>query len=91
MKTDALFDAPERERWTGSRALVPFDRDACPVDQGPLSVIVVGQPALFRHGGYGADLTSTVRWCALCGWQLLAQTQETKPVAARLYPERETK
>ena len=74
----ALFDAPKRQRWTGSRALVLLPSDACPSCGGTLQTMSVGQPALFRHGGYGATLASTVRWCH-CGWRLEAVRQETRP------------
>jgi hypothetical protein len=74
----SLFDAPRRGRWTGSRALVALPLDRCPVDQLPLVVSWVAQPALFRHGGYGATFVSLVRSCR-CGWSLVAQTQETNP------------
>ena len=74
----ALFETPRRRRWRGSKALVPLPRDACPSCGGELQVLVVGQAALFRHGGYGATLASTVRWCH-CGWRLEAQRQEVRP------------
>jgi hypothetical protein len=76
---DGLFATHPRARWRGSRALVALPRDRCPVDQLPLVVELYGQPALFRHGGYGATVLSTVRRCIGCGWRLVAQTQETRP------------
>lgn len=75
----ALFDAPAKQRWTGSRALVPFVRDSCPQCGGALHSITAAQPALFRHGGYGADLVSTIRWCPTDGWRIEVERQERNP------------
>lgn len=75
-----LLDVERKERWTGSRELVPVPRDACPSCGCDTSTTTVAQPALFRHGGYGATLASTIRRCP-CGWGLEAQRQEVRPVA----------
>jgi len=73
-----LLEVEAKERWTGSRALVPFPADACPSCGSAVYTLSVSQPALFRHAGYGADLRSTIRRC-LCGWGLEAQRQEVRP------------
>ena len=75
---DALFEMDRVVRRTG-RAVIALPRDRCPVDQLPLVVSSVAQPALFRHGGYGATWTTTYRSCR-CGWRLVAQGQETRPI-----------
>ena len=74
---ETLFDTARRT-WAGGRYVVALPRDRCPVDQLPLVVSSVAQPALFRHGGYGATWTTTYRSCR-CGWRLVAQGQETRP------------
>ncbi len=79
MSAAALFDAPRRERWKGSRALVPLCKMTCPTCGGYLMQMTVGQAALFRDCGYGATLNSTTRWCPACGWQLLAEQSEGRP------------
>lgn len=77
--TARLFES-ERREWHGGRCIVALPRDRCPVDQLPLAISTVSQPALFRHAGYGATYTTTFRTCR-CGWRLVAQGQETKPAA----------
>lgn len=75
----ALFERPTKQRWTGSRELVPVAADACPTCAGVLLVMSIAQPALFRHGGYGATQRQTERWCPTCGWHLLAEVVEVNP------------
>lgn len=75
--SETLF-ASERVVRVGGRQLIALPRDRCPVDQLPLVISSVAQPALFRHGGYGATWTTTYRSCR-CGWRLVAQGQETRP------------
>jgi hypothetical protein len=79
MRTEALFDAGERERWTGGRALVPLPADVCPIDGEPLTDVTTEEPVLFRHGGYGATRTSVTAWCSACGWSVLRSVTELRP------------
>jgi hypothetical protein len=36
--------------------------------------------ALFRHGGYGADRTTTTLSCPGCSWSLVVDVTETRPI-----------
>lgn len=76
----ALFEVTPAKRWTGSRALVVVV--GCPDCGGPLVERTVGQMALFVHGGYGADRTSTWAICANreCRWSIERVRIETKPL-----------
>jgi hypothetical protein len=65
--TDALF-THERTRWTGSRALaLPLvtDNGTCRICEVRRTV-AWQQPALLRHGGYGATEQHEIIWCD-CG------------------------
>lgn len=75
---ERLFEVEAKERWTGSRALVPLPKDACPHCGGELDVETVDQRPLLRHGGYGAALSTTMRYCR-CGWRMQAAQSEVKP------------
>lgn len=76
----SLFERQRRKRWTGGRALVPLDPDLCPACGQPTDTETTVEMALVRHGGYGADRSTTRRHCP-CGWSLLAVTVETNPRA----------
>jgi hypothetical protein len=41
---------------------------------------VVEQPALFTHGGYGATRRTITTWCPACGWELVTEVSDTRPV-----------
>lgn len=58
--------------------LVHVPLDACPMCGGPLVDETVTEMPLLRHGGYGANRTSTRRYC-LCGWALTVEVSETRP------------
>lgn len=58
--------------------LVARDPAACPACGSPVATIRYAQAPLLRHGGYGAARRHTIRWCP-CGWDLLAETTETRP------------
>lgn len=59
-------------------ALILLDPTACPDCAAPLLIEVVDQPALLRHGGYGATHCRTVRFCG-CGYLIEARSQERRP------------
>lgn len=80
--TEALFDAPKNERARTTRALVPVTLDYCPSCGGRLDRGLVAEQALFRHGGYGADRTTTTLACSSCTWTLVIDVTETRPEAA---------
>ena len=84
--SDALFDLAPVARWTGSRALVPTDPDACPSCGGMVRTVSVAEVPLFRHGGYGAVRTTTSRLCVMaldrasrCRWGMTVDVTETNP------------
>lgn len=74
---DAVVTGP-RSR---CRELVPLSRESCLVCDGPLRRETVAQPALLRHGGYGATRQETFVLCVdeECGWVRLANTIEVRP------------
>lgn len=59
--------------------LVPLDPTACPDCGAPLDEITSGQPALLRHGGYGATIQQTIRYCLSCLYSLHVETLEVRP------------
>lgn len=75
---ERLFEVDSKERWTGSRALVPLPKDQCPSCGQGLDSETVDQRSLIRHGGYGAALRTTMRHCR-CGWRLRSESSEVKP------------
>jgi hypothetical protein len=78
VKRERLFDVTSKERWTGSRALVPLPDDACPECGGDVDSETVDQRPLLRHGGYGAAKRTTMRHCR-CGWRMESERSEVKP------------
>lgn len=74
------IDVPTKPKWTGSTALVHVPVDRCPTCDGELRQPEgFEQPALIRHGGFGAT-TRTVRVsCAGCGWSLVRERSEINP------------
>lgn len=83
----SLFDPPpKKKRWTGSRALVPVEPGVCPVCGTELVTERLHEPALIRHGGYGATRRTERAYCphkhpdgTLCGWVLLREVTEERP------------
>ena len=62
-----LLDLEPHRHWQGGRALVPHTGPTRCVRCGlERTDITYAQPALFRHGGYGATDRITVRAC-MCG------------------------
>lgn len=61
----ALFEVTVEKRPVLSRCtdLIPLRRDVCLACGGPVEHESVGQPALFRHGGYGATRMTTFAVC----------------------------
>lgn len=60
-------------------SLVALDLAVCPVCSGPLREACADEPALLRHGGYGATRRSCRTICEACGWTLLASISERRP------------
>lgn len=63
------------------RALVPVGPE-CPDCGGDLATVRVEQPAMFVHGGHGADKRSTWAVClnGECRWSLCRAVEETRPL-----------
>lgn len=80
-KKDALFDAPAKDRWTGSKELVRTEVGRCPRCGDAVQREVLEEPALVRHGGYGATRRSVREHCP-CGFSLLVEESEVKPAGA---------
>jgi hypothetical protein len=57
---------------------VAVDPTRCPDCGRPLMVDATEQPALLRHGGYGATRRTVARLCP-CGWHLVASIGEVAP------------
>lgn len=57
------------------------DPDRCPDCGGTLESVTVDQPAIVRHGGYGATRRLTVRYCPdiFCGYHRHHETSEIRP------------
>lgn len=66
------------------RGLVPLLRDRCPDCGAQLDVTTAAQPALLRHGGYGADRVHVWRSCPACSWLLLAAVLSGPPLRSAL-------
>jgi hypothetical protein len=54
------------------------DSRLCPDCGAPLRLLTTGQPPLLRHGGYGAQVRTQVRWCR-CGYRLTVDRSEVRP------------
>lgn len=76
-----LFTTETRKRWRGSRALAVLDPERCPACNGRVAHEATHQPALLRHGGYGATERRTLRVCIneACRWTCEIEVQELKP------------
>lgn len=77
----SLFgDVPVARKWAGSRELAVVD--GCPDCGTELVEQSSDQPALFIHGGHGADRTTIWRVCPNgdCRWSIEAVVVETKPL-----------
>lgn len=77
-KARLFEDRARQRRWTGSRALVLVPRDQCPECHGPTQTRGVINVPLFAHGGYGAALATSQRWCP-CGYISATDTREINP------------
>jgi hypothetical protein len=78
---ERLFDVPEKRRIEGCTDLVPLDRERCPDCGSDLGVITLDEPALVRHGGYGATRQTITVHCLNeeCRWFLRRSVTETNP------------
>jgi hypothetical protein len=85
MASVRLLDVEKKERWTGRHDLLPVDRQVCPSCGGDLREETVAQPALLRHGGYGATEETTSVSCRRCGWHLTVAVCETRLVGDEGY------
>lgn len=76
-----LFDVEDKQRRTLAGNLpVLLGFEVCPDCQAPTTTVQWDQPALVRHGGYGATQRRTVRHCmARCGWGYEQTVEEVRP------------
>ena len=75
----ARIEAQRRAMGWGGSYAIAVRPDGCHQCGGPLTTQAAGQPALFRHGGYGATVTTMRRWCPTCGWDAGDHRTETRP------------
>lgn len=59
--------------------LVQLDASSCPECDGTLVEHIADEPALLRHGGYGATRRTRRRSCVQCGWSLTVERGEVHP------------
>lgn len=59
--------------------LVPIPNGVCPGCGAPLERSTVGEPPLFRHGGYGAERRTVTDRCPACRWQITRTVGEVRP------------
>jgi hypothetical protein len=94
VKRERLFDAAPVGRGPRSscKELVPLPRRACLRCGGATVETVVAQPALLRHGGYGATREVTRLACVdpACAAVRVARVDEVKP-APPLFPKEQEK
>ena len=78
-----LFTATLERRAPVSKCveLVPLERERCLACGGQVNVRKMGQPALFRHGGYGATRVVTTLECRdiACGAVRESRIDEIRP------------
>lgn len=77
-----LFDVDDVERRVGTtKALEAIDPNACPACGWPLKSVESRQPALLRHGGYGATMRVTTLHCSSdeCHWHRQSEQTEVNP------------
>lgn len=82
MSRARLFDVEQNGRRTGfSKALVPVDTSRCPECGTALDATTIHEPALLRHGGYGATARTTVVHCpnSECRWWMETERTEINP------------
>lgn len=78
--TAKLFEVEQRPKWEGGRALELAPRDPCPRCGKPTHEQTMEEPALLRHGGYGAmRFTRQVVCVRGCGWFLTLEQTEVRP------------
>lgn len=83
MSRERLFksDAKKKAATTRCKELVPLPRRECAKCGGPMVEAKVAQPALLRHGGYGATLVTTRLECidSECLATRFLSREETQP------------
>jgi hypothetical protein len=82
MKRDRLFDVDRREvRHGTTTALVAVETVVCPSCGSDTVRGSLGEPALFRHGGYGATRETITDRCTSrqCDWKLVVSVTEVSP------------
>lgn len=84
MKEDLFGEHHRRDRYTGSLALVHVPTDSsCPRCGQPTHDETFWEPALLRHGGYGATRRTITRTCTGdCPWSVTVEVTEERPAPA---------
>lgn len=59
--------------------LVIIPADGCPACGSTTTSTEWHEPALVRHGGYGATRSTVLRTCPRCDWALVSEISETAP------------
>lgn len=81
MSQNRLLDVErtQKQRLTTCTAIVVVPNDRCHHCGTPVDEESFDQPALLRHGGYGATHRTTFILCPSCDWSQVLQTQEVRP------------
>lgn len=77
-----LFDIEVKARRKGTTtALVALDPKLCPTCGDDVMHVTTCQPALLRHGGYGATLEVVTAhcWNDACRWMMQLRQTEISP------------
>ena len=84
MSRHRLFEVDSGTRRTGfSKELVPVATESCPDCDSPMESTTIHEPALLRHGGYGATARTTVVRCSNrgCRWWMETERTEVRPTS----------
>ncbi len=84
MAQQRLLEVERKDRWRGSKALVPVGR-WCPNCGAPVVESSVIEDALLRHGGYGASRQTRRLECSQrrCLWGMTLSVSEVRPPRVR--------
>jgi hypothetical protein len=80
--TTRLFDHERTKRRRGqTKALVAIDPGVCPACSTELVETALHEPALIRHGGYGATRRTVDVYCPRddCRWSMQREVSEVRP------------
>lgn len=78
MKTNLWGEQVGRRQHAFGGVLVCVDQTRCPECDGELDTVTTEEPALLRHGGYGAMRTTVSVHCR-CGYYRTNAVSELRP------------